>query len=291
MNVFVFPGQGAQFAGMGKELYSKSKSSKNLFDKADEILGFSLSEIMFEGSDEDLKKTKVTQPAIFVHSIAKLLELKSNNKPDFVAGHSLGEFSALVANKTIEFEDGLKLVSARANAMQKACENNHGSMAAILGLDDKIIINECEKFDKYVVAANLNCPGQVVISGKTEAVEEICTLFNSMGAKRCIKLNVSGAFHSKLMHDAKKELKEFINSIQFNKPICPIFQNVNAKAVVDENEIKKNLIDQMVSPVKWSESIINMISIGAKNFTEIGPGKVLCGLIKKINRDVLVDST
>ena len=274
MNVFVFPGQGSQFPGMGKELYSNSKSAKELFDKADQILGFSLSKIMFEGTDEDLKKTKVTQPAIFVHSIAKLQEQDPKIKPDFVAGHSLGEFSALVANKTIKFEDGLKLVSARANAMQKACENNHGSMAAILGLDDKTIINECEKFNKYVVAANLNCPGQVVVSGEFEAIKEICILFNNIGAKRSIQLNVSGAFHS----------------IEFHEPTCPIFQNVTGNGVVDKSEIKNNLIDQMVSPVKWSESVVNMINLGAKNFTEIGPGKVLCGLIRKINRNVHVDS-
>ena len=291
MNVFVFPGQGSQFKGMGKELYSNSIPAKELFDKADEILGFSLSNIMFEGSDEDLKQTKVTQPAIFVHSIAKLLEHNSKIKPDFVAGHSLGEFSALVANKTIKFEDGLKLVSARANAMQKACENNPGSMAAILGLDNEIIINECAKFNKYVVAANLNCPGQVVVSGEVKGIEEICRLFNNMGAKRSLQLNVSGAFHSKLMDDAKKELGEFINTIEFNNPICPIFQNVTAKAVTDKNEIKTNLIDQMVSPVRWSESIVNMINLGAQKFTEIGPGKVLCGLIRKINRDIVVETT
>ena len=218
---------------------------------------------MFEGTDEDLKRTKVTQTAIFVHSIAKLREFDPKIKPDFVAGHSLGEFSALVANGTINFDDGLKLVSARANAMQKACENNHGAMAAILGLDDKTIINECEKFNKYVVAANLNCPGQVVISGEFEAIKEICILFNNMGAKRSIQLNVSGAFHSRLMGDAKKELKEFINSIEFHEPICPIFQNVTGNGVSEKNEIKKNLIDQMVSPVKWSDSVVNMINLGA----------------------------
>lgn len=291
MNVFVFPGQGSQFKGMGKELYQNSITAKKLFDKADEILGFSLSNIMFEGSDEDLKQTKVTQPAIFIHSIAKLLELNSKIKPDFVAGHSLGEFSALVANKTIKFEDGLKLVYARANAMQKACENNPGSMAAILGLDDEVIINECKKFNKYVVAANLNCPGQVVVSGEIEGIVDICTLFNNMGARRSLQLNVSGAFHSKLMNDAKDELKEFINTIEFNTPVCPIFQNVTAKAVTDKNEIKINLIDQMVSPVRWSESIVSMINLGARKFTEIGPGKVLCGLIRKINRDVFVETS
>ena len=291
MNVFVFPGQGSQFKGMGKELYQNSITAKELFDKADEILGFSLSNIMFEGSDEDLKQTKVTQPAIFIHSIAKLLELNSKIKPDFVAGHSLGEFSALVANKTIKFEDGLKLVDARANAMQKACENNPGRMAAILGLDDEVIINECKKFNKYVVAANLNCPGQVVVSGEIEGIVDICTLFNNMGARRSLQLNVSGAFHSKLMNDAKDELKEFINTIEFNTPVCPIFQNVTAKAVTDKNEIKINLINQMVSPVRWSESIVSMINLGARKFTEIGPGKVLCGLIRKINRDVFVETS
>ncbi len=291
MNVFVFPGQGSQFRGMGRELYINSNTAKELFDRADQILGFSLSNIMFEGSDEDLKETKVTQPAIFVHSIVKLLELNSKIKPDFVAGHSLGEFSALVANKTIKFEDGLKLVSARANAMQKACDNNPGSMAAILGLDDDVIIKECEKFNKYVVAANLNCPGQVVVSGEIEGIEEICRLFDNKGARRSLQLNVSGAFHSKLMDDAKKELKEFIDTIEFNNPVCPIFQNVTAKAVTDKNEIKTNLIDQMVSPVKWSESIVNMINVGAKKFIEIGPGKVLCGLIRKINKDIVVETT
>ena len=289
MNVYVFPGQGAQFPGMGLDAYNGSNKIKELFEEADDILGFSLSKIMFEGSDDELKQTKVTQPAIFLHSIAELT-LKDTIKPDFVSGHSLGEFSALVANKVLSFRDGLKLVSMRAKAMQKACENNNGGMAAILGLEDEIIIETCKNFDGYVVAANFNCPGQVVISGNYEDVKSICEKFNEIGARRSLLLPVNGGFHSNLMNEAKLELSEAINNTTFNEAFCPIYQNVNAKPEFKTDKIKVNLINQLTSPVKWTESVKNMINDGATNFIEFGPGKVLCGLIKKVNRESTVQS-
>ena len=290
MNVFVFPGQGAQFPGMGLDAYNSSNKIKELFEEADDILGFSLSKIMFEGSDDELKQTKVTQPAIFLHSIAELTLKDDNIKPDFVSGHSLGEFSALVANNVLSFRDGLKLVSMRAKAMQKACENNNGGMAAILGLEDEIIIETCKNFDGYVVAANFNCPGQVVISGNYEDVKSICEKFNEIGARRSLLLPVNGGFHSNLMNEAKLELSEAINNTTFNEAFCPIYQNVNAKPEFNTDKIKVNLINQLTSPVKWTESVKNMINDGATNFIEFGPGKVLCGLIKKVSRESTVQS-
>ena len=290
MNVYVFPGQGAQFPGMGLDAYNGSYKIKELFEEADDILGFSLSKIMFEGTDDELKQTKVTQPAIFLHSIAELTLKDNNIKPDFVSGHSLGEFSALVANKVLSFRDGLKLVSMRAKAMQKACENNNGGMAAILGLEDEIIIETCKNFDGYVVAANFNCPGQVVISGNYEDVKSICEKFNEIGARRSLLLPVNGGFHSNLMNEAKLELSEAINNTTFNEAFCPIYQNVNAKPEFNTDKIKVNLINQLTSPVKWTESVKNMINDGATNFIEFGPGKVLCGLIKKVNRESTVQS-
>ena len=290
MNAFVFPGQGAQFPGMGYDAFKSSKKIKQLFKEADDILGFSLSKIMFHGSEEELRQTKVTQPAIFLHSIAELYLHENEVNPSLVAGHSLGEFSALVANKTMTFSDGLKLVSIRAKAMQKACENNKGGMAAILGLDDKIIEKTCESFQGYVVAANFNCPGQVVISGNLNDVKSICEKFNELGARRSILLPVSGAFHSELMKDAKEELSEAINKINFQNPTCPIYQNVDGKAKSEIIKIKINLINQLTSPVKWTQSVKNMLNDGANSFTEFGPGKVLCGLIKKVDREVKVQS-
>tara|TARA_B100001057_G_scaffold228715_2_gene228980 strand:+ start:115 stop:993 length:879 start_codon:yes stop_codon:yes gene_type:complete len=290
MNAFVFPGQGAQFPGMGYEAFKSSKKIKQLFKEADDILGFSLSKIMFHGSQEELKQTKVTQPAIFLHSIAELYLNENKVNPSLVAGHSLGEFSALVANKTMTFSDGLKLVSIRAQAMQKACENNKGGMAAILGLDDKIIEETCESFQGYVVAANFNCPGQVVISGNFNDVKSICEKFNELGARRSLLLPVSGAFHSELMKDAQEELREAINNINFQNPTCPIYQNIDGKAESEIIKIKINLINQLTSPVKWTQSVKNMLNDGANIFTEFGPGKVLCGLIKKVDREVKVHS-
>ena len=290
MNVYVFPGQGAHFPGMGLDAYNSSNKIKELFEEADDILGFSLSKIMFEGSDDELKQTKVTQPAIFLHSIAELTLKDDNIKPDFVSGHSLGEFSALVANNVLSFADGLKLVSMRAKAMQKACENNNGGMAAILGLEDEIIIETCKNFDGYVVAANFNCPGQVVISGNYEDVKSICEKFNEIGARRSLLLPVNGGFHSNLMNEAKLELSEAINNTTFNEALCPIYQNVNAKPEVNTDKIKVNLINQLTSPVMWTKSVKNMINDGATNFIEFGPGKVLCGLIKKVNRKSTVQS-
>ena len=289
MSVFVFPGQGSQFKGMGHDLYQSNSEVKKLFEQADDLLKFSLSKIMFEGDEEDLKQTKVTQPAIFLHSIAELMvyELK-NKKPLAVAGHSLGEFSSLVANKTISFEDGLILVSLRAKAMQKACDNSNGTMAAILGLEDKIVRETCQEFDGNVIAANFNCPGQIVISGELNSVKNICKVFNSLGARRSIILPVSGAFHSSLMSEAKNELTQAINSTKFNNPICPIYQNVNASKTDNVPTIKKNLINQLTAPVLWTQTINNMINDGFTEFVEIGPGKVLQGLIRKINREVTV---
>lgn len=284
MKAYVFPGQGAQFTGMGKDLYENSPLAKELFEKANEILGFRITDIMFEGTAEQLKETKVTQPAVFLHSVilAKTLE---NFEPEMVAGHSLGEFSALVANGALSFEDGLKLVSQRALAMQKACEITPSTMAAVLNLDDKIVEDICASIDGVVVAANYNCPGQLVISGEYKAVELACEKMKEAGAKRALILPVGGAFHSPMMEPAREELAAAIEATTFATPICPVYQNVTASAVSDPNEIKKNLIIQLTAPVKWTQSVQQMIADGATLFTEVGPGKVLTGLIGKINKE------
>ncbi|WLD23010.1 ACP S-malonyltransferase [Flavobacterium dauae] len=285
MKAYVFPGQGAQFVGMGKDLYETSEIAKELFDKANEILGFNITEIMFNGTDEELKQTKVTQPAVFLHSVI-LAKTLPNFKPEMVAGHSLGEFSALVANGTLSFEDALQLVSKRAMAMQKACEITPSTMAAVLNLDDKVVEDICVSIDGVVVAANYNCPGQLVISGETKAVELACEKMKEAGAKRALILPVGGAFHSPMMEPAREELAAAIEATAFSTPICPVYQNVTASAVSDPAEIKKNLITQLTAPVRWTQSVQQMIADGATQFTEIGPGKVLMGLINKINKDV-----
>jgi [acyl-carrier-protein] S-malonyltransferase len=286
MKAFVFPGQGAQFVGMGKELYETNSMARSLFDQANEILGFSITNLMFGGTDEDLKQTKVTQPAVFLHSVILAATLGEAFKPEMVAGHSLGEFSALVANKTLSFEDGLSLVYKRAMAMQKACELEPSTMAAILGLEDKIIEDICDGINEVVVPANYNSPGQVVISGSFKGIDEAVEKLSAAGAKRAIKLAVGGAFHSPLMEPAKNELAEAIHSTIFSKPVCPVYQNVNALPSTDPETIKKNLIDQLTSPVRWAQTIQNMIDDGATSFTESGPGNVLQGLIKKIDRSM-----
>lgn len=282
MKAYVFPGQGAQYPGMGKEIWENSDLARELFDKSNKILGFSITDIMFEGSTEDLKQTKVTQPAIFLHSVLLANSLK-DFQPDMVAGHSLGEFSALVATGALTFEDGLTLVSKRAMAMQKACEKEPSTMAAIVGLDDKIVEEVCNSIDDIVVAANYNCPGQLVISGTISGVEKACELLAQKGAKRTLKLPVSGAFHSPLMEPAREELAAAIESASFSVPVCPVYQNVNASPVTDPAEINKNLIAQLTAPVRWTQTVRNMIAGGATSFTEIGPGKVLQGLVKKID--------
>ncbi|MDM1044191.1 ACP S-malonyltransferase [Myroides sp. 1354] len=284
MKAYVFPGQGAQFTGMGKDLYESSAIAKELFDKANDILGFNITDIMFEGTAEQLKETKVTQPAVFLHSVilAKTIE---NFNPEMVAGHSLGEFSALVANGTLAFEDALKLVYQRAMAMQKACEITPSTMAAVLGLDDAIVEQVCNEIDGVVVAANYNCPGQLVISGETTAVEKACEKLKEAGAKRALLLPVGGGFHSPMMEPARTELAAAIEATTFNQPSCPVYQNVTASAVNDPETIKKNLIVQLTAPVKWTQSVQQMIADGATLFTEVGPGKVLTGLIKKIDKD------
>lgn len=282
MKAYVFPGQGAQYPGMGKEIWKNSDLARELFDKSNKILGFSITDIMFEGSTEDLKQTKVTQPAIFLHSVLLANSLK-DFQPDMVAGHSLGEFSALVATGALTFEDGLTLVSKRAMAMQKACEKEPSTMAAIVGLDDEIVEEVCNSIDDVVVAANYNCPGQLVISGTISGVEKACELLAQKGAKRTLKLPVSGAFHSPLMEPAREELAAAIESASFSVPVCPVYQNVNASPVTDPAEIKKNLIAQLTAPVRWTQTVRNMIAGGATSFTEIGPGKVLQGLVKKID--------
>lgn len=284
MKAYVFPGQGAQFSGMGKDLYEESDLAKELFNKANEILGFDITKIMFEGSDEELKQTKVTQPAIFLHSTIKALTLGDDFKPEMVAGHSLGEFSALVASKAIRFEDGLKLVSQRALAMQKACEAVKSTMAAVLGLEDEVVEEKCKEVEGTVVPANYNCPGQLVISGEYTAVEKACEIMKEAGAKRALILPVGGAFHSPLMDPAKQELEEAIANTEFKDPICPIYQNVTANAVSNADEIKSNLIAQLTAPVKWTQTVKQMMADGASSFTEVGPGKVLQGLIKKVDR-------
>ena len=287
MKAYVFPGQGAQFTGMGKDLYESSASAAALFEKANEILGFRITDIMFEGTAEELKETKVTQPAVFLHSVILAKTLGEDFKPEMVAGHSLGEFSALVANGTLSFEDGLKLVSQRALAMQKACEITPSTMAAVLGLADNIVEEVCASIDGIVVAANYNCPGQLVISGETTAVEKACEAMKAAGAKRALILPVGGAFHSPMMEPAREELAAAIEATTFSIPICPVYQNVTANAVSDANEIKKNLIIQLTAPVKWTQSVQQMIADGATSFTEVGPGKVLAGLINKIDKEAV----
>lgn len=283
MNAYIFPGQGAQFSGMGLDLYENTPLAQELFEQANEILGFNITDIMFEGSAEDLKETKVTQPAIFLHSVILAKTLGNRFKPDMVAGHSLGEFSALVANGTLTFEDGLKLVSQRALAMQKACELQPSTMAAVLGLDDAIVEKICETTQGIVVAANYNCPGQLVISGEIEAINNACETLKAEGARRALVLPVGGAFHSPLMEPAREELAAAIKNTTFSKPNCPIYQNVTANAVINPDDIKTNLVSQLTAPVRWTQSVEQMITDGATLFTEVGPGKVLQGLVKKIN--------
>jgi [acyl-carrier-protein] S-malonyltransferase len=287
MKAYVFPGQGAQFSGMGKDLYDSNSDAKVRFEQANDILGFSITDIMFSGTAEDLKQTKVTQPAVFLHSVI-LAQTIENFKPDMVAGHSLGEISALVANQTLSFEDGLQLVSKRAMAMQKACELEPSTMAAVLALEDDVVEQICRDIDGIVVAANYNCPGQLVISGSTEAVTLACEKLKEAGARRALLLPVGGAFHSPLMKPAEEELAAAIESVHFNKPLCPVYQNVSTTAVTDPNTIKQNLIKQLTAPVKWTQSVQNMIADGASEFIEVGPGKVLQGLVMKIDRSVTV---
>lgn len=290
MNAYVFPGQGAQFVGMGKELYESSATAKELFEKANEICGFRITDLMFSGTDEDLKQTKVTQPAIFLHSVILAKCLGANFKPEMVAGHSLGEFSALVANGCLAFEDALKLVIARANAMQKACEVEPSTMAAILGLEDAVVEEICASIKEVVVAANYNCPGQLVISGSIAGVTEACAKLTEAGAKRALMLNVGGAFHSPLMEPARVELAAAIQATAFNKPICPVYQNVNAKPTSDPEVIKANLVAQLTGAVRWTQTVQNMIADGASSITEVGPGTVLQGLVKKVDRAMPTES-
>jgi [acyl-carrier-protein] S-malonyltransferase len=289
MKAFVFPGQGAQFTGMGKDLYDNSPLAKELFEKANDILGFRITDIMFEGSAEDLKQTKVTQPAVFLHSVILAKTLGDNFQPDMVAGHSLGELSALVAAEAISFEDGLKLVAKRAMAMQKACEQTPSTMAAVLALPDEKVEELCAKVEgEVVVAANYNSPGQLVISGSIPGIEKACELMLEAGAKRVVRLSVGGAFHSPLMEPAKIELAEAIEATTFSAPKCPVYQNVTTKGETDPETIKKNLVLQLTAPVKWTQSVQNMIADGADSFTEVGPGAVLQGLVKKIDKSVAV---
>lgn len=290
MKAYIFPGQGAQFVGMGLDLYEKSTEAKALFEAANGILRFSITDIMFSGTDEDLKQTKVTQPAIFLHSVILSKVLGKNFAPQMVAGHSLGEFSALVANGALSFEDGLQLVAKRAAAMQKACELQPGTMAAVLGLEDAKVEELCATIDGIVTPANYNCPGQLVISGELKAVEAACEKMKEAGAKKALILSVSGAFHSVLMKPAEEELAAAIEQTAFHKPLCPVYQNVTTTAVSDENAIKTNLIKQLTAPVKWTQSVQQMIADGATEFIEVGPGKVLQGLVKKINKEAVVAS-
>ena len=286
MKAYIFPGQGAQFTGMGLDLYENSPLAQELFEKANEILGFPITDIMFEGTAEELKQTKVTQPAIFLHSVILAKTLGDDFKPEMVAGHSLGELSALVANGVLTFEDGLRLVSNRALAMQKACEAQESTMAAVLGLEDNVVEEVCESIDGIVVAANYNCPGQLVISGEISAIDKACELLTEKGARRALKLPVGGAFHSPLMEPAREELAEAIKNTTFSNPTCPVYQNVVAKAVINPEEIKENLIAQLTAPVRWTQSIQQMIKDGGTEFVEVGPGKVLQGLMRKIDRNV-----
>ena len=290
MKAYLFPGQGAQFVGMGKDLYEKSAKARELFEKANEILGFRITDVMFNGTDEDLKQTKVTQPAIFLHSVILAKVLGDDFKPDMAAGHSLGEFSALVAAGALSFEDGLKLVSARANAMQKACEVQPSTMAAILGLDDFTVEDVCEQATDVVVPANYNCPGQLVISGTIAGVDYACEKLLAAGAKRALKLNVGGAFHSPLMQSAKMELEHAIAHTEIKAPVCPIYQNIDAKPYTDPEKIKHNLIEQLTGPVRWTQIVMHMLEDGATSFTEVGPGNVLQGLVKKVDRAAVTGS-
>ena len=288
-HAYIFPGQGAQFSGMGKTLYEQNSLAKEYFEQANEILGFRITDIMFNGTDEELKQTNVTQPAIFLHSVI-LFETTPNLLPEAVAGHSLGEFSALIANKVLTFEDGLRLVARRAAAMQRACEINPSTMAAVLGLEDAKVEEICSQFtDEVVVAANYNCPGQLVISGSIEGVKQACERLKAAGAKRALMLQVGGAFHSPLMEPARAELKEAIMNTHFGSPTCPVFQNVDASPYIDPAMIKENLINQLTSPVRWTQTVQKMAEHGCNHFTEVGPGSVLQGLVKKIVKDVVTD--
>jgi [acyl-carrier-protein] S-malonyltransferase len=286
MKAYIFPGQGAQFPGMGKDLYEQNELARGLFEQANEILGFRITDIMFDGTEEDLKQTNVTQPAIFLHSVILAKVLGHDFAPDMVAGHSLGEFSSLVATGALSFEDGLRLVAARANAMQKACEIQPGAMAAILGLDDFTVEDICQRLTDVVVPANYNCPGQLVISGTVAGVDAACIKMTEAGAKRALKLNVGGAFHSPLMEAARVELEAAIVNTEFKSPICPVYQNIDAKPYTDIEHIKHNLIAQLTGPVRWTQTVEQMLRDGATSFTEVGPGKVLQGLVKKVNRDI-----